>query len=251
MNLEELKATWVKEEAQLFRGWDFSYLKGRWEDEALPWDYAALVQAYREDNMKLLDMGTGGGEFLLSLGHPYGLTTVTEAYQPNIDLCLKTLAPLGINVVGVEEDSNLAIENDFLDLVINRHESYDPEELGRILKSKGIFITQQIGCKNNEQMSKFLIPGFESEFPEQRVEAAEKKLEAAGFEILRAEEYYPYLRFYDVGALVYFAKIIEWEFPGFTVENSFHKLLELHRRIEAQGLIESLEHRYLIIARKK
>ena len=39
--------------------------------------------------MKLLNIETGGGEFLLSLNHPKHNTSVIEGYQPNVELCKK------------------------------------------------------------------------------------------------------------------------------------------------------------------
>ena len=39
--------------------------------------------------MKLLDMETGGGEFLLSLNHSKHNTSAIEGYQPNVELCKK------------------------------------------------------------------------------------------------------------------------------------------------------------------
>lgn len=93
MNIDQLRQQWESEENQTFRGWDFSCLDGRWHSEALPWDYRALIQSKLNQTDRLLDMGTGGGEFLLSLKHPCHLTAVTEAYPPNIDMCQTTLAP--------------------------------------------------------------------------------------------------------------------------------------------------------------
>ena len=58
------------------------------------------------------------------------------------------------------------------------------------------------------------------------------------------------ITFFDVGAFVWFAHIIEWEFPGFSVERCFAQLLEMQREIEARGRIEGTTHRYLIVARK-
>ena len=52
-------------------------------------------------------MGTGGGEFLLGLGHPHRLTSVTEGYAPNLALCRERLSPLGIEVKAVREDNRL------------------------------------------------------------------------------------------------------------------------------------------------
>ena len=49
---------------------------------------------------------------------------------------------------------------------------------------------------------------------------------------------------------MWFARIIEWEFPGFSVDRCFDRLLKLQEQIEEKGVIEGTTHRYLIIARK-
>ena len=72
----------------------------------------------------------------------------------------------------------------------------------------------------------------------------------AGFTVLTADEAFRPIRFYDVGAFVWFARIIEWEFPGFSVENCFDRLLRLQSVLETDGRIEGTTHRFLIAARK-
>ncbi|WP_349255151.1 hypothetical protein [Acetivibrio sp.] len=74
MNLEQLKTYLKNEERQAFKGWDFSYIDGRCSNDELPWDYKQIVLSYLKSTDKLLDLGTGGGEFLLTLNHPYNLT---------------------------------------------------------------------------------------------------------------------------------------------------------------------------------
>ena len=71
MNSEKLREQWLAEEAVAhIHGWDFSHLNGRWEDkDDLPWDYKAEVLAALRPDSRILDMDTGGGEFLLSLQH--------------------------------------------------------------------------------------------------------------------------------------------------------------------------------------
>lgn len=196
-------------------------------------------------------MGTGGGEFLLSLNHPYNNTSVTEMWTPNVELCKQKLEPLGIEVKQVFNDSQLPFEDNTFDIIINRHESFDINEVRRILKANGIFITQQVGGKNNEILSKALIKGFKPLYSDNTLDNNLKKLENNLFEILYANEYFPYLRFKDIGAIVYFAKIIEWEFPNFSVENCFEELCKLNEDINAKGYVESIEHRYIIVSRKK
>ena len=98
-NREQLIAAWKAEEACAYiHGWDFSHIAGRYEEpEELPWDYRAVIDRYRLPERKLLDIDTGGGEFLLSLQHPYENTAATKNFPPNVQLCKETLLPLGID----------------------------------------------------------------------------------------------------------------------------------------------------------
>ncbi len=252
MNEQALEIFWKKEEERSFVGWDFSSIHHRTEEEALPWDYKEIVKSHLKSDLQLLDMGTGGGEFLLGLAHPYHLTSVTEAYLPNYELCQQKLGTLGINVQLVEDDHHLSFEDNSFDIIINRHEAYDFQEIHRLLKPGGIFITQQVGRWNNYEFSKMLLQDFTREpigtndFSRELEEA-----EQLGFEIRHKAECFPYLRFFDVGALVYFAKIIEWEFPEFSVKRCMDQLVECHALVEKNGYVESTEHRYLIVAEKK
>lgn len=251
MNKDSLKTQWKNEEDFAFQGWDFSHLRGRWEDEQIPWDYRKIINDYIKEEDRLLDMGTGGGEFLLSLDHPYGLTTVTEAYIPNYELCKKNLAPLGIAVIRVDDDSKLAIKDDFYDVVINRHESFVPKEVERILKDGGYFITQQVGGQNDNDLSNRLIDNFKPQYPTHDLAHNLSELEKANFEIFFAAEAFTPIRFFDVGALVFFAKIVEWEFPNFSVDTAFERLCKCQSEIDLNHYIQGTEHRFIIVARKK
>ena len=54
MNKTELKAIWKKEEEIAhIRGWDFSHIHGRYEEEMLPWDYRGLIEKYINKNMNI------------------------------------------------------------------------------------------------------------------------------------------------------------------------------------------------------
>ena len=90
MNIEELRKYWETEEQKAhIVGWDFGYIENRFESEenSLPWDLSNVISKYRKNNDILLDIDTGGGEFLLSLGHPYELACATEGFSPNVELC--------------------------------------------------------------------------------------------------------------------------------------------------------------------
>ena len=95
-----------------------------------------------------------------------------------------------------------------------------------------------------------VLPGCEKPFPHLNLKEQRRAFEEAGFAILRAEEAYRPIVFYDVGAFVWFARIIEWEFPGFSVDGCLERLLELQTKVDREGKIEGRIHRYLIVAGK-
>ena len=252
MTKEVLRRAWEKEEniAQI-KGWDFSHINGRYEEEdSLPWDYGAIVHEHLQDDMKLLDCDTGGGEFLLSLNHPYKNTAATEGYPPNVELCKQKLLPLGIDIRECSDASNVPFDDDSFDIIINRHGDFDPSEIWRLLKPGGYFITQQVGSENDRDLVELVLPNLEKPFPHNNLKEQKALFEKKGFEIIKADEAYGPIRFYDIGAFVWFAHIIEWEFPGFSVERCFDRLLMLQKTIRIETKIEGTTHRFLIVARK-
>lgn len=73
MTENELINAWNNEESIAhIHGWDFSHIADRYTEETdLPWDYQRIILDCLKPEMKLLDIDTGGGEFLRSLHHPY------------------------------------------------------------------------------------------------------------------------------------------------------------------------------------
>ena len=246
-----LKREWLREESIAhIHGWDFSHIDGRYsEEEDLPWSYREEILRHLRGEHHLLDIDTGGGEFLLGLGHPLANIAATENYPPNIDLCRQKLPPLGVDFRPGSADA-LPFAEDSFDMVINRHGDFCPAEIHRVLKPSGIFITQQVGGENDRELVQLLLPGAQPPYPENHLTAAVEKFRRAGFAILRAEEAFRPIRFYDVGALVWFARIIEWEFPGFSVETCLNRLYAAQDMLQAQGYIEGKIHRFLLVARK-
>ena len=253
MEKEALKKLWQSEEDCAFiKGWDFSHISGRYsEEEDLPWDYKALVLQYLTDDAELLDYDTGGGEFLLSLGHPYRKTAATEGYPPNVALCKERLLPLGIDFRPCDDCAAIPYNDASFDLIINRHGDFNAPEIRRLLKPGGLFITEQVGGDNDRDLVETVLPGTPSPFPDLHLNIQRQAFEQAGFHILRAEESFRPIRFYDIGAFVWFARIIVWEFPGFSVERCFDKLLKMQEVVDRDGFVEGTVHRYLIAAEKE
>lgn len=154
MNTNELIERWKAEERIAhIHGWDFSHIAGRYTEEGdLPWDYREVILRYLISEMKILDIDTGGGEFLLSLGHPYRNTAATENYPPNVQLCREVLLPLGIDFRPADGCGVLPFDDGSFDMVINRHGNFDAGEIYRVLKPGGLFITQQVGAENDREL---------------------------------------------------------------------------------------------------
>ena len=253
MKENELIQAWkAEEEIAHIHGWDFSHIDGRYmEDTNFPWNYRQLIGEYLTSDMKLLDIDTGGGEFLLSLGHPYENTAATENYLPNVQLCKETLLPLGINFRQADGKDKLPFEDARFDVVINRHGDFNPREIYRVLKAGGVFISQQVGAENDRELVDILCGELPLPFPEQYADKVAAAFQNEGFSILRQEECFTPIRFYDVGALTWFARVLPWEFTGFSVDTHIQNLMKAQHILETEGYIEGKTHRFLIVTQKQ
>ena len=250
--MKEMIKNWKEEEKNAhIHGWDFSHIEDRFvEDTDFPWDYRQVIGQYLTPEKKLLDIDTGGGEFLLSLGHPYENTSATENYLPNVQLCKETLLPLGIDFRQADGNGQLPYGDSSFDVVINRHGDLNPAEIYRVLKPGGVFLSQQVGAENDRALVELLCGSVPMPFAEQYAERAGEKFRKTGFSVLRQEECFRFVRFYDVGALVWFARVIPWEFPDFSVDTHLEKLMNAQGVLEEKGFIEGRTHRFLLVAQK-
>ena len=251
MIMDDRLEKWLYEEsvAQI-KGWDFSHIEGRYKEYPLPWEYRSIIGKYLKYKDKLLDIDTGGGEFLMSLGHPAHLTYATEGYAPNVELCKNIFAEKGINFTEMTDCSSMPFPDDSFDIIINRHGTYDAKEIYRTLKKGGVFITQQVGGDNDREFVELLLPECRKQFCGHNLENQVGIFEKCGFEILEKDEAFIPMEFYDTGALVWFAKIISWEFVGFSVENCLEALKRTDDIIRRDEKVSAYAHRFYFVAKK-
>jgi SAM-dependent methyltransferase len=235
---------------QDFSGWDFSYLDGRWFDGKPPWDYGRIVFERSRQVESLLDMGTGGGEVMSTLAPFPPKTFATESYAPNVPVAQKRLEPLGCRVVALQSDDALPFDDDYFDLVTNRHESFSPHELRRILKPGGRFITQQVGGQHNIRLNELLQEETHYQESYWTLDYAIHQFEQAGLRIMDQKEAFPDLSFGDIGAIVYYLKIIPWQIADFSVERYYERLAALHNTIQEAGRLVVQSHYFYIAAQK-
>jgi SAM-dependent methyltransferase len=249
-----------------FIGWDFSWLKGRAKEDQPPWRFASDAATLLAGSSSALDIDTGGGEALAALAPFPGRVVATEGYEPNIAVAVSRLRPLGVQVVGTESapdnveqyplsearpsstSSYLPFRDAAFDLVLNRHSSYWPSEVARVLSHQGTFLTQQRSVGNAEFMRLFgFAPPETAEFD---LAFAVEQLERAGFAVERAEEAQTPMRFFDIGALAFYLRAVPWVVPGFDVQAHGEVLLRLHQQVQAEGEVRLAGQHMLIQARK-
>ena len=156
----------------------------------------------------------------------------------------------------ISDEEKLPYEDGFFDLIINRHESYSVSEVYRILKTGALFVTQQVGGRNDIGLNKLLgAPvGASHEWGDWDIDwglgTQSKELEEGGFKVLEGNECFPVSRFFDIGAVVYYLKVIPWQIPDFTVDKYRDALRRLHGTILKEGYVDVASHRFIIVSKK-
>ncbi len=177
-------------------------------------------------------------------------TCATENYPPNVIVAKERLTPLGIEVVE-RDGEKIPYPDHSFDLVINRHGSYDEKEVYRVLKPGGRYITQQVGSQNFIALNEFLAPeSVERIDITWTVAKLAGQLEDVGFRLMNYKNDFTPAFFKDIGAVVYYLKVISWQIEGMKLEDLKDRLRVLHELIETQGQFELQSQRYLLIAEK-
>lgn len=247
--VEELFQIHLEEYHQEFSGWDFSYISNRMVSDPLPWSYDAIVRRYLPQAESLLDLGTGGGEFLAKLPYPKD-TFATENYTPNILVAEERLNPLGIEVLSFSNNEVPLPDNRF-SLIINRHEEYLASEIARLLTPNGLFITQQVGSNDFLELNMMLEASNPEYYDVQfGPEHLQEELENVGLVIKHVNSAEIKTRIYDIGALLYYLKAIPWQIPNFRPDDYISSLFDIHQKMLRVGYIEVTSSRFIIIAQK-
>jgi SAM-dependent methyltransferase len=273
-------------QAAPFTGWDFSWLNGRSRTLPLPWDYRAVLAQHAARADAMLDMGTGGGEFLSRLEPRPQHTVAVEGWPPNVEVAASRLRPLGIPVIHYEgapdndaqEDDepadnepghpasdaaksggprchpghpgqhlgSLPFRHSAFPLVANRHESFRAAEVARVLVPGGTFVTQQVDA--DWHLDFYALLGLE---PPAAVSSwlplARRQVERAGLVIGTAQGANEQQQFDDVGALVYYLRVVSWSVPGYRLDRCRDRLRELHET-SAAWPVTIRQRRFLLIA---
>jgi hypothetical protein len=232
--------------------WDFSWLDGRAYEERPSWRYFDLVAERVARVSSLLDVEAGSGTMIDALPTLPARTVATESYPPNVAAAGRRLARRGAQLVVPDAPrQQLPIRTETFELVTSRHPitTWWPE-IARVLEPGGAYFSQQVGPSSMRGLSEFLmgpLPAGSGREPE----TAKANAERAGLVVTQLRSERPITEFYDIGAVVYFLRLVVWTVPDFTVERYRTRLRALHEQIERDGKFATTASRFLIEAVKR
>jgi SAM-dependent methyltransferase len=231
-------------------GWDFSWFDGRATEERPPWGYAGMMGERMAGVTAALDIETGGGEVLASVERRPRLLVATESWAPNATVARARLAPLGAHLVMVADAPVLPFADASFELVVSRHPVVVLwEEIARVLRPGGTYLSQQIGPGSNRELADFMM-GPRPVNPARSPERARAAAAAAGLVLVDLRVCALRVEFYDVAAVVHFLRKVPWTVPGFTPEAYDRQLRAMHARIRRQGRFVSTAQRLLVEAQR-
>ncbi|MFC7406760.1 dephospho-CoA kinase [Georgenia alba] len=256
-DLYDLLGAWRAEEVDQPVGWDLSRVASRMHEPGEPWDLEAVYREVLDGARSVLDMGTGGGEFLLRFrDHLPADTVATEGWEPNVEVARAALGRHGIDVVPFGQPEDLAdraempFPDDRFDVVLNRHETYHPAEVARVLRPGGTFVTQQVGGGEFAELR--ALTGTPASVPQIEYADFRAALDGAGLEVLDGADAVGSYEFPTVADLVAYASAVPWQAPAdFTVATYLRTLVRLHRDGPALGHpVRMTRRRFWLRARK-
>ncbi len=232
-------------------GWNFDWLQGRATEERPSWQYSRLLAERYRHAEKVVDLQSGSGEMLARLPHLPSLLVATEGYLPNLTLAAQRLRPLGVHVVGTDDRREvLPFSDGVFDLITSRHPITTWwKEIERVLRPGGAYLSQQVGPNSMRELSEYIVgPWLKGSARDSHL-AAEKAADA-GLVVTDLREERLRTSFYDVGAVVYFLRLVVWIVPDFSVERYRDQLWSLHQQIVREGQYVTHASRFLIEASK-
>lgn len=264
---DEFDALIAEASAAPFTGWDFSWLNARSTETRLPWSYAGEIAAHSGYAKTMLDMGTGGGEFISGFAARPPHTIATESWPPNVPVAASRLRPAGIPVLHAESapdnpsreaaaelagtrpaTGRLPFLDGSLDLVINRHESFNAREVMRVLAPGGRFVTQQVDFGSDVELYELL--GLEPpDETDSWLPLAVAQLSSAGLDVTVQRSGQSVRHLEDVGALVYYLKTVPWVVPQYRLEEFMPRLRTAFASRDAWPMPLTAS-RFLVVARR-
>ena len=152
---------------------------------------------------------------------------------------------------------HLPFHDETFDLVFDRHEELEPEEIARVLRPGGTVVTQQVAKNNWIELERYFGAATAGNCGESRIEDFgdirgdyASGFEAAGLNVTRNEEHDYKVAYAELGVLVFMLLLTPWTIPDFDVERDIDLLLALEADCSTDDGLVMTFSRFLLVAEK-
>jgi SAM-dependent methyltransferase len=231
--------------------WDFDWLDGRALEDRPTWHYFDRVAERAASARSVLEIEAGVGAMIGALPVLPELAVAAEGFAPSVALAGPRLRTRGVRlVVTSQARAELPLADEAFELVISRH-PIEPwwAEIARVLKPGGRYFAQHVGPHSLRTLSEYFL-GPLSEASTRDPAFERRAAQDAGLLIQTSDIERPRTAFFDIGAVVYFLRLVPWIVPGFTVAKYRDALRDLHAVIQRDGGFETTSSRILVDALK-
>ncbi|GAB6989149.1 class I SAM-dependent methyltransferase [Paenibacillus pini] len=238
------------DEVGLLNGWDFSKVKAR--SEGVKWQFYNEVTKRCRKSDRLLDIGTGGGETLLSIAHACSLLVGIDLSSGMIQTANHNLDNSKItNVRFIQMDAEqLDFPKNSFNIVSCRHSPFHAKEVAKVLVKDGWFLTQQVSENDKCNIAQAFGRGQNTHIDGTLKNKYIEELNAAGFVDIQSFEYDAKEYFETYEDLVFLLKLTPI-IPNFGNYNDDFEILQtfIDNHTTEKG-IETNSKRFMIIAKK-
>jgi len=232
-------------------GWDFARVRS--DRDPTPWNYNDVAGRYVPRQSHVLDIGTGGGEILLGMAAHFRSGIGIDLDPEMIEQANRNLHEGRAPYVRfmIMDAHDLQFADATFDAVLNRHCNVDVMETARVLRSGGVFVTQQVGQNNSLNILHAFgwTPASFGRAWWQPVSELGCRFCELGFHIeVQAEYDVPYW-FRDLPSLVFWLKSVPLP-EVFDPEKHWRGVKAIVEKNSTSRGIRTNEHRELLVVRK-
>lgn len=232
-------------------GWDFSKIEKRIIVKHKKWNFFDVVSKYLDTKKMLLDLGTGSGEKLFKIAAKCKWIIGVDSSKSMVNKAKKNLLLSKIKNIKFRlgNSNKLPFESESFDIVISRHAPFNIKEVARVLKMNGIFLTQQVGERDKQNIKDVFTRGQSyHQLHGNLINKYSKDSKKLKLKVLRKDHYHS-TEYYGEEDLIFLLENTP-VIPSFNAKKDMKVLQSLKAKYGTKLGIKTNACRYLLVLQK-